>query len=95
MIGDSMGQMLLMWAISKTSSRLKSDQFSLALVGIQTLVGVTLPALSPQNGTANGNFYLDGDGNQEYIDNLSVEVWNSTNGYCGHLNFFLEWMHLQ
>ncbi|KAK9866936.1 hypothetical protein WJX84_006684, partial [Apatococcus fuscideae] len=36
---------------------------------------------------ANSNIYLDGDGNQEYIDNLAALAWNATLSPCYHYEY--------
>lgn len=49
------------------------------------MVGATYSNLSVgATSTNGGNIYLDGDGNQEYIDNLAALKWNATLSPCYH-----------
>ena len=49
------------------------------------MVGATYSNLSVgASSLDSGNVYLDGDGNQEYIDNLAALKWNSTLSPCYH-----------
>ncbi|KAK9857252.1 hypothetical protein WJX84_008599 [Apatococcus fuscideae] len=53
--------------------------------GLPTLVGATYSNLTVgATFLDGGNVYLDGDGNQEYIDNLSALKWNATLSPCYH-----------
>ncbi|KAK9838584.1 hypothetical protein WJX84_005037, partial [Apatococcus fuscideae] len=53
--------------------------------GLPTLVGSTYSNLSVGASFIDGgNIYLDGDGNQEYIDNLAALEWNAKLSPCYH-----------
>ena len=53
--------------------------------GLPTKVGSTYSNLTVGSPSiANADITLDGDGNQEYIDNLSALDWNNTLPPCYH-----------